>query len=122
MPVKGCYYFIDQFIDLKNFEQHLSSYDDISTGFYIIITGQIKIKDGRSFGHKDKESYAVTLLFLKNDTFNIWLESSSAVSENIVSVNDIDVIEWNTQDRLLKGIYFENYLQLINFLEEKQEN
>lgn len=117
MRLKGYYYFLNNTDSnfLRDIMLTLLKIDEVAIGVFFILEGQIKCKDLRVFGDIREQTYGFTIILNDIKKINKLLIKGVLKKELLVIPSDINIVEWNKDDRLKKAKYFEDYKKFVNY-------
>ncbi|MHA1671518.1 MAG: hypothetical protein ACTSV5_13230 [Promethearchaeota archaeon] len=122
MELKGYYYFLNNTnsMFLEDIVLTLLRRSDIGIGLFFLLEDQIRCKDLRVFGVKNGFSYGFTIILNDIKKIDNSLVKEVLKAELLVVPSDINVVEWNEEDRLTKAKYFDDYKEYIDFIHRNE--
>ncbi len=117
MEIFGFFHFFETVEAFVEAENALID-NDIATGKYIILKGQISTKDGTMIGKKDGIMFMFTSIFRDEKKYNQLIKDGKINGENQIPTNKINRDEFDEYNNLKKAITFDDYKEFIAYTKE----
>ena len=120
LEIYGYFHFFNDLPEFLKVEDLLVDYEDIAIGKYIVLNDQITTKDGRIFGKKQEESYALTSMYSDQEEFEQILADGVLKRENCIGLNDVSEDEFDEFDNIKKATTLDSYREFMDYIKKKE--